>query len=419
MARLTLALSAPGAAVDVRSGSLYEPVGDERFDLVLTNPPFVVSPADGERLVYRDSGLPGDEVVRRIVTGAPAVLADGGWCQVLANWAHVEGQPWEQRVEGWLAGSGCDAWVLQREVLDPAGYVQMWLADAGLVGSPEWAARYDAWLEWFEQQRIEAVGLGWLSLHRTGRAEPVVRVEDWPYAIEQPVGPEVASWGRRVDVLGGLSAGELLGARLVRAADVVQETYGEPGSADPERIVLRRGRGVLRARPVDTVEAAPGGGVRRRADRRPGARRAGRAARPRPRRPALRHPPRRPRPGRGGLAHPPVIRGFWLRGPRVLVARSEGSGCAVRGFWLWNPRVLVAGSGLEPGPHQPTDASELCGLDHGGDVGGRVVAGVRRAAEAGGGDTDELVGVVVAAGVVRARAGGDAEPTGGRDQVVT
>jgi len=256
MARLTLALSAPGAVVDVRSGSLYEPVGGERFDLVLTNPPFVVSPADGERLVYRDSGLPGDEVVRRIVTGAPAVLADGGWCQVLANWAHVEGQPWEQRVEGWLVGSGCDAWVLQREVLDPAGYVQMWLADAGLVGSPEWAARYDAWLEWFERERIEAVGLGWLSLHRTGRAEPVVRVEDWPYAIEQPVGAEVASWGRRVGVLQGLSADDLLGARLVRAAEVVQETYGEPGSADPERIVLRRGRGVLRARPVDTAEAA-------------------------------------------------------------------------------------------------------------------------------------------------------------------
>ena len=141
----------------------------ERFGLVAHQPAVRGVTAGGERLVYRDSGLPGDEVVRRIVVEAPALLDDGGWCQVLANWVHVEGQPWEQRVEGWLAGRGCDAWVLQREVLDPAGYVQLWLADAGLVGSPEWAARYDAWLEWFEQQGVEAMGLGWLSLHRTGR----------------------------------------------------------------------------------------------------------------------------------------------------------------------------------------------------------------------------------------------------------
>ncbi len=40
------------------------------------------------------------------------------------------------------------------------------------------------------------------------------------------------------------------------AEDVVQETYGAPGAADPARIVLRRGRGVRRAREVDTVEAA-------------------------------------------------------------------------------------------------------------------------------------------------------------------
>ncbi|HEX4976240.1 MAG TPA: methyltransferase, partial [Nocardioides sp.] len=67
--RLNAALNE--VAVEVRAGSLYEPVTGEAFDLIVTNPPFVVSPATGERLVYRDSGLPGDEMVRRVVTGAP------------------------------------------------------------------------------------------------------------------------------------------------------------------------------------------------------------------------------------------------------------------------------------------------------------------------------------------------------------
>ena len=96
MARTTAALN--GVALDVRGGSLYEPVAGERFDLVVSNPPFVVSPPGGERLVYRDSGLPGDDVVRRVVTEAPRHLAPGGVAQVLANWVHVAGQPWEERL---------------------------------------------------------------------------------------------------------------------------------------------------------------------------------------------------------------------------------------------------------------------------------------------------------------------------------
>ncbi|MBA3782448.1 MAG: methyltransferase, partial [Nocardioides sp.] len=70
--------------VDVREGSFFEPVAGETFDLIATNPPFVISPATGERLVYRDSGMPGDRVVEHIVRASPDLLAPGGWCQVLA-----------------------------------------------------------------------------------------------------------------------------------------------------------------------------------------------------------------------------------------------------------------------------------------------------------------------------------------------
>jgi hypothetical protein len=258
MTRLNAALN--DVAVDVRSGSLFEPVSEEAFDLVVTNPPFVISPGTGERLVYRDSGLPGDEVVRRIVETAPRHLNPGGWCQVLGNWVHREAETWQERLAVWLDEAGCDAWVVQREVMDPARYVELWLADAGLRTSPDYVARYDAWLSWFEEQRVEAIGFGWVNLRRSGRDRPVARIEDWPYAVEQPMGPEVAAWGRRsdwlegrLDAAGGL--GGLDGVRLRAAGDLVQETYGRPGEEDPERIVLRRHRGLRRVRPVDTVEA--------------------------------------------------------------------------------------------------------------------------------------------------------------------
>ncbi|HSJ19951.1 MAG TPA: class I SAM-dependent methyltransferase [Nocardioidaceae bacterium] len=255
LTRLNAELNGVADRVEVGEGSLYDPVAHEHFDLVVTNPPFVISPATDERLVYRDSGLPGDEVVRRVVSGAPAHLRPGGWAQVLANWVIETDRPWDERLREWVAGSGCDVWVVQREVADPAAYVELWLKDAGLHGIPEYVDRYDAWLGWFEERRVEGIGFGWLNLHRTDRTDPVLRFEEWPYDIEQPLGPEIADWGRRVDLERSLDDEALLAARLVARSDVRQETFGLPGAEDPEQIVLRQQRGLRRARRTDTVEA--------------------------------------------------------------------------------------------------------------------------------------------------------------------
>ncbi len=254
LARLTAALNE--VAVELREGSLFEPVAGEQYDLIATNPPFVISPATGEPLVYRDSGLPGDAVVERIVRQAPSYLSPGGRCQVLANWAHTSDMPWTERVETWLRNSGCDAWVLQREVTDLPTYVEMWLADAGITDPDEHARRYHTWLAWFAEQGIEAVGFGWLSLQRTDRDRPVVRCEDWPYEVTQPLGPTVADWHGRVDALARLDDRALLGTRLRRPEHMTQEQVGEPGAADPEHLLLRLGTGVRRAERVSTDEAA-------------------------------------------------------------------------------------------------------------------------------------------------------------------
>lgn len=253
MTRLNARLN--GFAVDAREGSLYAPVRGEEFDLVVTNPPFVVSPGTGELLVYRDSGLPGDEMVRQVVTGLPRHLAPGGVGQVLANWVHVEGEPWQARIEEWLDGLECDAWVVQREVADPAQYVELWLRDAGHDRSTDYTARYDAWAGWFDDHRITGIGFGWLTLRRTDRA-PRVRVEEWPYEVEQPLGPAVADWLDAVDLLAGLDDEAVLGRAWRARSDVRQETVGAPGAEDPEVIVLRQQRGLRRARQVDTALAA-------------------------------------------------------------------------------------------------------------------------------------------------------------------
>ena len=216
MAATTAALS--GQTWQLRPGSLLEPVDGERFDLVVANPPFVVSAGTGG-YEYRDSGQPGDAVCAALVRELPGVLAPGGTGQLLANWIIDGTDDWDARVRGWLTGTGCDAWVWQREVAEPAEYVALWLRDAGETpGSPRWAERYNAWLDWFEATGVAAVGMGLITLWRSDAADPVAVCEDVPQPLEQPIGAALAAWITRHRWLAGTQDAGLLAASF-RAPD--------------------------------------------------------------------------------------------------------------------------------------------------------------------------------------------------------
>ena len=55
-------------------GELFEPVPGLTFDLIISNPPFVISPE--MRYMYRDSGMQGDQVSRNIARQAPQFLTN-------------------------------------------------------------------------------------------------------------------------------------------------------------------------------------------------------------------------------------------------------------------------------------------------------------------------------------------------------
>ncbi|WP_435810200.1 DUF7059 domain-containing protein [Streptomyces mirabilis] len=251
---LTLALSGAPAA-DLREGSLFAPIADdETYDLIVSNPPFVISP--GARLTYRDGGMGGDDLCRTLVQQAGDRLNDGGYAQFLANWQHVEGEDWQDRLRSWVP-RGCDAWIVQREVQDVTQYAELWLRDAGdhRDAPAEYQARYDAWLDEFEARKVKAVGFGWITLRRTAAAEPSITVEEWPHSIEQPLGETVRAHFDRVDYLRASDDAALLAGHFRLVAEVVQEQVGLPGAEDPEHVVLRQHRGMRRATKVDTVGA--------------------------------------------------------------------------------------------------------------------------------------------------------------------
>ena len=249
--------------IDVREGSLFEPVAGETFDLIVSNPPFVITP-DSVRgtaglLEYRDGGMDRDNLIRAVLREAPTYLAPGGTLQMLANWeipaSRNPDTQWSWRVDSWLDGLPVDAWVVQRDVLDPARYVDMWIRDSGgqLMARADYDRAFTSWLVDFRRAGTGAIGMGFVALRRLDEAEAASggrRAFDLSLDGHAPRGQDV-SWA-----LASLRGPELWDTVLTRASDVREERHYVPGSPDPELLILHQGGGLGRSVPVSSAVSA-------------------------------------------------------------------------------------------------------------------------------------------------------------------
>ncbi len=229
---LTLAAATAGLndmTWDLRRGSLFEPVAGERFDLIVSNPPFVVGTGALD-FEYRDSGMAGDALCASLISQLGDHLEPGGTAQIMANWIIRDGDDWRDRVSAWLSGTGLHAWVVQREFADPVSYVSLWTSDAGELPG-EAARRGGLWLDWFDAEGIAGVGMGMVTVQapRSGeRRPPDLVLEEITGADEQLTGPEVAAFFARREYLHDTTDTQQLGARL-STAPVFLEEQSLPG----------------------------------------------------------------------------------------------------------------------------------------------------------------------------------------------
>ncbi|MFQ6172216.1 methyltransferase [Oryzobacter sp. R7] len=245
---------------DVRAGSMLEPVAGERFGLVVSNPPFVITPRSGEvpLFEYRDGGAAGDTVVRDLVRGVGEHLEPGGIAQFLGNWEVPRGTTWTDRLRGWLDGTGLDAWVVQREVQDPAEYAETWARDGGHhSGTADFNTMYAAWLDDFAARDIESIGFGVVTLQRPRTDRDLfVDLMEVTGPVAAPMGPTVLAGLDARSWLAESDDSVLLDTAWRCAPDVHEERHTMPGAADPSVILLRQGGGLRRQLTLTTVTAA-------------------------------------------------------------------------------------------------------------------------------------------------------------------
>ncbi len=205
--------------VEMRLGNGFAPVEGLRFDLIVANLPFVITPA--ARYSYRDSGLPLDEFARRIAAEAPAHLNEGGCCQLLCQWIETEDQEWRERLVEWFDGSGCDVWVMKTDSLAPDEYAEKWIADTEPCPPEESGRLFDEWMRFYEAQKIARIHSGAIAMRRGGKgAGNWIRMDEGPGRARTAFGEAVLRAFAIGDYLEGLSDDVLLEECLRISPDI-------------------------------------------------------------------------------------------------------------------------------------------------------------------------------------------------------
>lgn len=267
------------ARVQLRQGNLLEPVAGQRFDLIVSNPPFVITPPSVRQaglplMEYRDAGGP---ILPALVRGLEDHLNPDGVAVMLGNWEHREGTSWRTSVNQWI-GKSLDAWIIQREVQDPVEYAAMWLRDGGLTPERSGAAFENAlaaWQEDFDSRQVSGVGMGYLVFHAPGAmgdasavapgaaatSTPGAVVEPWRVLEEVPtsgqgaLGEHVAQVIAAHEALRGLDDAQVAALKLHTASGLSKEEALTPTPV-PTAPVIRQAEGFGRVIAVGMPEVA-------------------------------------------------------------------------------------------------------------------------------------------------------------------
>jgi len=254
--------------IEFRLGNMFEPVAGERFDYIVTNPPFVITPrVEGvPEYEYRDGGRIGDAIVAEVVAGAAEHLRPGGIAQFLGNWEYRtapngSGQDGLERIASWIADVALDGWVIEREVQDAALYAETWIRDGGTRAGAESDRLEAAWLDDFEARGVTGVGFGYVVLRSRqarpeSRGEPLQRIERLDGPVGTGLGARISATLDAYDWQASRDDEAFAREMLIVAPDVTEERHYWPGDEHPAVMNLRQGGGFARTYPLGTALAA-------------------------------------------------------------------------------------------------------------------------------------------------------------------
>jgi SAM-dependent methyltransferase len=219
-------------------GNCLEPVCNERFDLIITNPPFVISPAS--RLMYRDSGRDGDAFCIQLARDAAGFLNEGGYFEMIFQWIETAGADWQGRLLQSFAGMGCDVWILRAQSESPETHVRAWIKESDAE------SLHTRWMQYLARRGAASIGTGFCIMRRVAGRAPLVWFDELPEECSEHYGDAVASIFSIREHIENCSDPALLQQRLLASPHLrlVQESRCSGNGWQPSASELLLDRGM-------------------------------------------------------------------------------------------------------------------------------------------------------------------------------
>jgi hypothetical protein len=248
---------------EVRNGDRFEPVRDQRFDLIISNPPFFLTRSS--KMLFTDNPFTLDSFVESLARQVPTLLKEGGYFQMLCEWVEIKGQPWHERIQDWFRGSPCDILVLKDYEIAPADYTLLRASEASSLQGPATEADVLDHMKYFTDKGVERIYGGLVTIRRSSEwPNRKPRSRNW-FVVDEtggkphtPIGDLILERFANEDVLSTESDSRLLAAkpRLSRGVTLVQESIQQDRSWKRKIIYLERRTDLPRKLGFDDVELA-------------------------------------------------------------------------------------------------------------------------------------------------------------------
>jgi methylase of polypeptide subunit release factors len=233
-------------------GNFFQPVAGEKFDLVVTNPPFIISPQSG--LMFQNAELERDQVSELVLRESPSYLREGAFAVSLISWVHETEEGWASRPCAWVDGSGCDFWLLRATSQDPLNYAAGSLRQTQSIGSRRYSELLDKWLQFDREQGFVRLALGAAILRKRVSRKNWIHCEDLSgAAITTDASEQIERVFAAEDFLATANEEELLDVRVTIHPDHVLEqklVAGDDGWMS-QSLVLKAAGGIEHRAAID------------------------------------------------------------------------------------------------------------------------------------------------------------------------
>lgn len=155
--------------VTVARGDLYEPAGEQTFDRIVANPPYM--PALRPAHIYADGGELGERITRRVVEGLPRYLRPGGCFYCVTAGVEQEREAFEQRLRRWLGDleAEFDVFLVTRQFFETSH-----LAHQSAVRTRGGPQEVEQWKAVFQKHGVKHLVYGSVAIERKrARSRPV------------------------------------------------------------------------------------------------------------------------------------------------------------------------------------------------------------------------------------------------------